>query len=239
MLSSPPPQLRLGQKIPAVQDLQILLAHHGFMAHSDIDGHFGPRTEMAVKAFQNAKNLTVDGVVGTLTWERLSSNHFSDAEKSLIDCCRQCGVVDLAQIAYILATSQHESGQGRWMEEWDTGDAYDGRIDLGNTRPGDGSLYKGRGYVQITGRGNYVYWSDRLGIDLVTHPELAAQPDIAAQIIVLGMRDGTFTGYRLAEFVEGERIDFRRARQVVNGLDRADDISAIAQRYFTLLRSQT
>lgn len=239
MLTSPHPPLRRGQTNDAVLELQRRLVHHGFLATAEIDGDFGSKTETAVKTFQNVRGLTVDGIVGAETWQQLfSGDELSEIEVFLLGYCQQCGVTDPGQIAYILATCQHESGLGQWMEEWASGEDYEGRTDLGNTHPGDGIHFKGRGYVQITGRANYLYWSDRLGIDLISHPELAAQSDIAAQILVMGMRDGTFTGCKLSDFIEGEGIDFRNARRIINGLDRAEDIAAIAERYLSLLKTE-
>jgi putative chitinase len=56
---------------------------------------------------------------------------------------------------------------------------------LGNTHPGDGLRYYGRGFIQITGRYNYTEASKDLGIDLVTHPELVEKnKDIAAKVSV-------------------------------------------------------
>ena len=133
-----------------------------------------------------------------------------------------------AQTAYVLATATHESHLGRFMEELSSGAQYEGRADLGNTQPGDGVRFKGRGYVQITGRRNYTDWSNRLGVDLVGNPELAENPDIAAQILVRGMRDGTFTGRRLDAYVNETTTDFRNARRTVNGTDRADLIAGYA-----------
>ena len=149
--------------------------------------------------------------------------------------CDRSGVTDLGQIAYILATAEHESGLGKWMEELASSWAYEGRSDLGNNQPGDGPRYKGRGFVQITGRRNYTDWSDRLGIDLVNFPEKAAEPEIAAKILVRGMRDGTFTGHRLGEYIWGYWRDFYYARRIVNGLDRAAWIEAIAKAYYKVL----
>lgn len=142
-----------------------------------------------------------------------------------------------AQIAYVMATVQRESLMGSAMSEFASGVAYEGRADLGNTQPGDGVRFKGRGYVQITGRKNYTYWSKRLGIDLVGHPELATRPDIAAKILVYGMRDGTFTGVRLDRYVNSSKTDFYNARRVVNGTDHATEIAHNAQKYYKVTQA--
>lgn len=144
--------------------------------------------------------------------------------------CQRQGVNDKAQVAYILATTVHESGAGAYMEEFASGRAYEGRRSLGNTQPGDGMRYKGRGYVQLTGRRNYQDWSRRLGVDLVSNPNAAKEPATAARILVQGMRDGTFTGKRLGDYVGNGRTDFHNARRVINGTDKADAIARLAQR---------
>mgnify|MGYP003342746291 CR=1 FL=1 len=118
------------------------------------------------------------------------------------------------------------------MIELASGEAYEGRKDLGNVRPGDGCRYKGRGFVQITGRLNYSTWSQRSGLDLVANPELAARPDVATTILVEGMRDGSFTGLKLDDFI-GD--DFVAARRIINGQDRDQHIAAIAEGYLTAL----
>ena len=160
------------------------------------------------------------------------------AEKSvplLLQECENCQVSDRGQIAYILATTEHESKLGLWMEELASGSAYEGRRDLGNTQPGDGVRFKGRGYTQITGRVNYQRWSDKLGIDLISQPEKAAEPKIAARIIVQAMKEGSFTGVGLSKYINGQARDFRNARRIINGLDRADHIAKIAQRYYSAI----
>jgi hypothetical protein len=153
----------------------------------------------------------------------------------ILNECLDNGVTDRGQIAYVFATVEHESHFGRFMMELSDGTQYEGREDLENTEPGDGPRYKGRGFVQITGRRNYRIWSEKLGIDLVGHPEKAAIPDIAAIILVRGMRDGSFTGVGLSDFIVGSRQVFFNARRIVNGWDRADDIEEIAKYYFKAL----
>jgi len=86
------------------------------------------------------------------------------------------------RIAHFLAQLCYESGGLRSLEEPSGGDAYEGRRDLGNTTPGDGRRYKGRGFFQIAGRSNYEAYSHALGLDLLSNPSLAAQPRIALRI---------------------------------------------------------
>lgn len=146
--------------------------------------------------------------------------------------CKASGVVQPAQIAYILATAEHESHLGNWMEEFASGWEYEGWSELGNTEPGDGPRFKGRGFVQLTGRANYTDWANRLELDLINQPELVAEPSIAAKILVQGMRDGTFTGVSLRDYI-GQ--DFYNARRIINSLDRASQIAAIAEEYLKVL----
>lgn len=83
--------------------------------------------------------------------------------------------------AMFLAQVAHESGGFHYVRELATGGAYEGRVDLGNTQPGDGIRYKGRGLIQITGRANYKSCGDALGENLIDMPELLEQPELACR----------------------------------------------------------
>jgi predicted chitinase len=81
-----------------------------------------------------------------------------------------------------LAQLAHESGELRYMEEIASGAAYEGRANLGNTQPGDGKRYKGRGPIQLTGRANYTKYGQLLGLDLVNDPNIAATKEVGFRI---------------------------------------------------------
>jgi predicted chitinase len=114
-----------------------------------------------------------------------------------------------AREAAFLAQLAHESGELRYMEEIASGAAYEGRKDLGNTQPGDGRHYKGRGPIQLTGRANYRAAGEALGVDLETQPELAATPEVAFRVA------GWFwKGHDLNEFADAG--DFLAISRVIN-----------------------
>lgn len=84
--------------------------------------------------------------------------------------------------AHALAQLCHESAGFRTTEEFADGSAYEGRKDLGNTQPGDGTRFKGRGLIQLTGRANYAKYGPIIGIDLLAGPQVAAEPVVSLKI---------------------------------------------------------
>jgi putative chitinase len=82
------------------------------------------------------------------------------------------------RVCHFLSQVLHESGCFRYNREiWgptETQKQYEGRISLGNNQPGDGFKFRGRGWIQLTGRANYEKASKDLNIDLVNNPDLAA-----------------------------------------------------------------
>lgn len=105
----------------------------------------------------------------------------------LMQAMTDAGMTDPRERAAFLAQMHHESAGFSAMEE--RGGAayfarYDGRKNLGNTEKGDGARYKGRGFIQLTGRANYAIYGKSVGVDLIKNPELAADPETAAKIAI-------------------------------------------------------
>ena len=110
----------------------------------------------------------------------------ADAALALEQACIRFGIDTTLRKSHFLAQVAHESGAGRWLEEiWGPTPAqrrYEGRKDLGNTEPGDGRRFAGRGYIQLTGRSNYAEFSRDLFGDAraLTHPHMVAKLPYAA-----------------------------------------------------------
>jgi len=112
--------------------------------------------------------------------------------------------------ACFLAQVGHESGALRYVKELASGEAYEGRKDLGNTEPGDGVRFKGRGLIQITGRANYRACGEALGEDLENNPEKLEEPLLAARSA------GWFWGTRKLNDL-ADKGDFRTITKRING----------------------
>lgn len=95
--------------------------------------------------------------------------------------CVKYAINSPMRVAHFLAQVGHESGSLRYTLELASGEAYEGRRDLGNIHPGDGVRYKGRGLIQLTGRANYEEYGKDLDEDLITHPE-RVETEFAADV---------------------------------------------------------
>lgn len=199
-----------------------------------------PGTELPPEISPDPNNPPIDDDCLAKLLEAVPDSMRSYASQSIplvLAEAKRLGVNDLRHIAYILATMQRESSFG---------------ADMVNENPGvninGGNQYIPRGYAQITHDYNYIYWSKRLGIDLVNNPERATEPEIAAKIIVGGMRDGTFTGvdiegnlvpgggHKLSDYFNSSKTDFYNARKIINSLDRASDVATDVEKYWEILK---
>lgn len=157
-------------------------------------------------------------------------------------------------LAYALATTKRETGDTMLpIKEWG-GDAYYKKMydingdrpgkakELGNTTPGDGVKYPGRGDVQLTGKSNYVKATTKLramgyDVDFVKNPDGVMIPKYAAIIMFRGMEEGWFTGKKLADFFNHSTNDPINARKIINGLDHANEIAAVYWKFLAALKA--
>lgn len=127
------------------------------------------------------------------------------------------GISAPIRMAHFLAQLFHESGCLRYSEEIASGEAYEGREDLGNKLPGDGKLFKGRGLIQITGRLTYVSYGAYLGENIQDTPQIVASPQYATDSA--GWFWSRFkkdkSGKNLSDFADAD--NFLRITYFVNG----------------------
>ena len=120
---------------------------------------------------------------------------------------------------HFLAQIGHESAGFRYTEEIASGEAYEGRADLGNTQPGDGVRFKGRGLIQLTGRANYAAYGKAIGVDLVdtdAYETLATDPERAVDVACWFWSTHGLNALADADDIEAVT---RRINGGLNGLD--------------------
>lgn len=219
--------LKLGSEGEDVKKLQIKLG-------VDVVGKFGPKTEVAVKAWQTKNGLTPDGVVGPNTWAKLMGEsvsstpviitepspaatvgglkleklkgHIPDAVIAQIpDTASKFNINTPLRLAHFLAQCGHESAgfkvtqenlnysakglMGIFKKYFPTqqlaeayqrqpqkiaNKVYASRMDNGNEASGDGYKFRGRGYIQLTGRANYTAFGKAINEDIVNNPDLVS-----------------------------------------------------------------
>ena len=103
------------------------------------------------------------------------SDRLRQLASSLNDVLNHYQINTRLRICHFIAQVAHESDCFNAMEEYASGEDYEGRDDLGNTQPGDGVRFKGRGLIQLTGRDNYTKFSKAMNQDFIAQPQLLAQ----------------------------------------------------------------
>ena len=186
----------------------------------------------------------------------------SNGKRTIMESWHRYGDGDDRKLAYIMATAHWETG-GTFLPVmetfWKTPGGGDyrraakrlerawkmGRLKWVRTPywREDGGKWIGRGYVQLTHKTNYCGYirhavEKEFGVDICDDPDLVMRPDISAYILIRGMLEGWFTGYRLSSFVNEERADFVNARKVVNPGDKRSykPIARLAHKYLRKLR---
>lgn len=153
--------------------------------------------------------------------------------EAIIDEYHRRELNDLRWLAYILATTYHETAHTfQPIEEYGKGR---GRK-YGRPDKKTGHCYYGRGYVQLTWLRNYQLFTDRYGVDFVNQPELALVPEHAVKILFDGMISGLYTGVGLPKYF-AQHTDWIGARKIVNGEDKDVLIAGYAQKFHQALEA--
>ena len=163
-----------------LKELQTVLRSLGYYTDV-IDGIYGKNTLDAWTKFKADNRLDEPNFLGPssidlllktykplipISYEKakkIFSGITNEQYKDLIECLTRFEISTRTRYCHFLAQVAHESGGLRWLKELASGEAYNGRRDLGNINPGDGPKYKGAGVIQLTGRANYQAFADYIG----------------------------------------------------------------------------
>ncbi|MGZ4334881.1 MAG: peptidoglycan-binding protein [Gaiellaceae bacterium] len=156
-------------------------------------------------------NLSPIAIAGALKCPRANVERYWPALQA---ACVENGLTDKASVIAVLATVGTEVASFEPINELGSAEYfslhYDGRADLGNTNPGDGARYHGRGFIQLTGRVNYRGYERKLGVPLEARPELALDPTVAARVLGCYFKDRGIAG-------DARKGDWKTVRRKVNG----------------------
>ena len=167
-------------------------------------------------------------------------------------CC------EMKQIAYLLATAKHEIGENfnpveeaNWLS-WPARKKYFEEMydpvlgknekrkkmarDNENTQQGDGAKYFGRGFVQLTWKGNYRKMKEKFKVDFVNDREKTLEHEWAMKILLYGSEEGVFTRKKLSDYINSSQTDYFNARRVINGIDKAATIAGYAKKLEACLK---
>jgi predicted chitinase len=211
-----PHQLLPGQRISLVKGIQTASKDTTQKDSQAVERPVGQHTGSEVNKVES-KAIAPEQSSGLLTADqlrqispRLSAKQSQEIVPHLNRAMAEANINTPGRKAAFIAQLAHESGSFKYNEEIASGRAYEGRRDLGNTQPGDGMRYKGRGYIQLTGRANYREAGKALGLDLENNPGLASRPENAARVAAWYWNKHNLNSY-------ADRGDFDAITRKING----------------------
>jgi putative chitinase len=209
------------------------------------DGVVGPRTAVALGLPDPPEIPSViPGVTADIVCQMFPSTPSQNIRKNLpvvLEALVEPKLTEKKMVLMALATIRAETESFQPISEFQSRfntspgghlfDLYDNRGDLGNQGPPDGARYRGRGFIQLTGRTNYQVHGEAIGLgnQLVDNPDLANEPGIAARLLASFLKSKE---QRIKEALLAG--DLTNARKAVNGgshgLDRFTDAYHIGDR---------
>lgn len=148
-------------------------------------------------------------------------------------------------LAYMLATTFHETAATMQpIEEYGKGKTrpYGKRLKMGRDKNGNripysdtNEIFYGRGFVQLTWYENYKKAGQKLGVDFMHNASGVMDLKIATKILFVGMIEGWFTARKLKDYFSPTQEDWREARRIINGLDKANLIKQYALHFYAAL----
>ncbi|NER39873.1 MAG: hypothetical protein F6J93_39070 [Oscillatoria sp. SIO1A7] len=204
------------------------------------DGLYGPITRGAIDRFARGFGIPSDPITREWAEKMIEANEIpglnqvdylispeivakatlaplSDVNKyypSVAAALEEKGIHNMPTLIAAIATIGVETGGFQTINEYGGTSyftrMYEGRTDLGNTEPGDGARFHGRGFIQITGRANYREYGKALGVDLENNPDLALDPDVGAKVIAQYFWDRQID-------ILAKQGDWKGVRRAVNG----------------------
>ena len=190
------------------------------------------------------RQVFFDEIRHSLFSDRITKNQI-DGLNFKLAAWEKSGLTDIRWLAYMLATSYHETARTMQpIEEYGKGRGKPYGQKLRHDRKPytfPDKLYYGRGDVQLTWYENYETMGKLLGIPLLEQPELALKPDISAKIMIEGMTKGKsnrgdFTGVSLENYFSATKDDPVHARRIINGLDKANLIAGYHDKFLTAIK---
>lgn len=179
---------------------------------------------------------------------RLTREQVKGTESILDAFNRRYPEADMRWIAYTLASVFHETG-ARMAPVRETFASSDGqairRLDRAFAQGKLGQVstpywregWFGRGQIQITWEDNYIVLDEATGHPIHAKPDLMLDYEVSADVAVVGMVEGLFTGHKLSDFFNDEADDPVNARRIVNGTDRAELIAKYYEHFLDAVRA--
>lgn len=180
---------------------------------------FASSTATAASPTASAQYMTGEQLI-QIAGSKAPSDRLRQLASSVNDVLNHYQINTPLRICHFIAQVAHESDCFNAMEEYASGEDYEGRDDLGNTQPGDGVRFKGRGLMQLTGRANYAEFSKAMNQDFIAQPQLVGQIPFAIWVAGWYWHSRQLNEYADRDDLEGVTV---RVNGGYNGLeDRRD-----------------